>query len=106
MSNMEDRQKGFEGKFAHEAELEFKATARCNKMLGLWAAEKLGKTGEEALAYAKDLVMADLDNAGDNDVVDKLLKDFGRAHVAVTVKEIEAEKLRLMPIARKQILEG
>lgn len=106
MANMEDRQKGFESKFAHDAELEFKATARRNKLLGLWAAEKLGKTGEEASAYAKDVVMADLEAAGDNDVIGKLLKDFGRAHVAITVKEIEAEIMRLTPIARQQIMEG
>jgi hypothetical protein len=106
MSKMDDRQKGFEGKFAHDAEIEFKATARRNKLLGLWAAEKLGKTGDEASAYAKDVVIADLEAAGDNDVIGKLLNDFGRAHLTVTVKEIEAEILRLTPVARKQIMEG
>lgn len=106
MSNMEDRQKGFENKFAHDAELEFKATARRNKLLGLWAAAKLGKTGEDASAYAKDVVMADLEAAGDNDVVGKLLNDFGRAGLTVHISEIEQKLAELMPVARKQIVEG
>lgn len=106
MSNLEDRQKGFENKFAHEAELKFKAVARRNKLLGLWAAEKLGKKGEEAAAYARDVVMADLEAAGDNDLVGKLLKDFGRAGVVVPVGDIEKQMEELLPIAHRQIMEG
>ena len=106
MTSLDDRQKGYENKFAHDAELEFKATARRNKLLGLWAAEKLGKTGDDAQQYAKDVVIADLEAAGDNDVIGKLLKDFGRAHLSVSVKDIEQEMTRLMPLARKQIAEG
>ncbi|MDX2072894.1 MAG: DUF1476 domain-containing protein [Alphaproteobacteria bacterium] len=106
MSNMEDRQRAFENKFAHDAEKEFKVNARRNKLLGLWAAQKLGKTGEEADAYAKDVVIADLESAGDNDVIGKLLKDFGRAGVAVHISEIEKQMADLLPIARKQLAEG
>jgi hypothetical protein len=106
MTSFDDRKKGQENQFAHKAELEFKATARRNKLLGLWAAEKLGKTGEEASQYAKDVVMADLEAAGHDDVIDKLLKDFGRAHLTISLNEITAEIERLTPIAEKQILEG
>lgn len=106
MTSFEDRQKGFENKFALDAELEFKATARRNKLLGLWAAEKLGKTGEDAVQYAKDVVIADLEAVGNEDVIDKLLKDFGRAGLTISINEINAEMERLLPIAQKQILEG
>jgi len=106
MASFDDRQKGFEGQFAHDAEMEFKATARRNKLLGLWAAEKLGKIGDDAAQYAKDVVIADLEAAGDDDVIGKLIKDFGHAGVVVPVADITAEMERLMPIARKQMMEG
>lgn len=106
MTSFDDRQKGFEKKFAHDAELEFKATARRNKLLGLWAAEKLGKSGGDAAQYAKDLVMFDLEATGDDDVIGELLKDFGRAGLSISMKEIEAEIERLAPIAKKQIMES
>lgn len=106
MTNMEDRQKGFENKFAHDAEIQFKANARRNKLLGLWAAEKLGKQGEDAEAYAREVVMADLEAKGDDDVVGKLLKDFGRAGVVVPVSDIEREKEALLPVAHQQITSG
>ncbi len=106
MTSFDDRQKGQENRFAHDAELEFKATARRNKLLGLWAAEKMGKTGEDASQYAKDVVIADLEAVGNEDVIDKLLKDFGRAHLMVSLADINAEMERLTPIAKKQILEG
>ena len=64
MSNFDNRQKGFEGKFAHDQELQFKAGARRNKLLGLWAAGLMGKTGEEADAYAKEVIKADFEEAG------------------------------------------
>ena len=106
MSNYNDLTKAQENRYVHEAQQEFKAIARRNKLLGLWAAAKLGKTGDDANNYAKDVVMADLDNSGENDVIDKLLKDFGRASVAVTITEINAEMARLLPIAKQQILLG
>lgn len=81
MSNMKDREEGFERKFALDEELRFKATARRNKLLGLWAAEKLGKSGDEADAYAKAVVMSDFEEAGDDDVFRKVRKDFDAAGV-------------------------
>lgn len=81
MTSMDDRKDAFEKKFAHDEELKFRAMARRNKQLGLWAAEKLGKTGEEAEAYAKEVVVADMHEAGDGDVFRKLRADFDAAGV-------------------------
>lgn len=81
MTTFEDRKKGFESKFAHDEELKFKATARRNKLLGLWAAEKLGLTGDEAQTYAKDVVLCDLEEPGEEDVFRKIRKDFDDKNV-------------------------
>ena len=72
MTTFDKREEGFEKKFAHDEELRFKANARRNKLLGLWAAEKLGLTGDAANAYAKEVVMADFEEAGDDDVLKKV----------------------------------
>jgi hypothetical protein len=76
MSSFDKREEGFEKKFALDEEQKFKAEARRNKLLGLWAAEKLGKTGDEAAAYAKEVVSADFEEAGDADVLRKVVKDL------------------------------
>ncbi len=76
MTTFDKREEGFEKKFAHDEELKFKAAARRNKLLGLWAAEKLGLTGAAVDAYAKEVVVADFEEAGDEDVFRKLRKDF------------------------------
>ncbi len=81
MSTFDKRQEGFEAKFAHDEALRFKAVSRRNKLLGLWAAEKLGISGAEADAYAKSVVMADLQEAGDEDVVRKIRADFDAKQV-------------------------
>ena len=83
MSSMKDRQQGSEKKFAMDEESKFKAMARRNKLLGLWAAEKLGKTGEDADAYAKEVVRADFEEAGDEDVFRKVRADFDAANIAL-----------------------
>ncbi len=106
MANFDDRQKAFETKFVLDAELEFKINARRNKLLGLWAAEKLGKNGSEAEQYAKDVVMADMEKSGDEDIIDKLFKDFGRAGLTIHISEIEQQIADLAPVARKQLMEG
>lgn len=77
MTTFDDRKDAFEKKFAHDEELRFKAMARRNKLLGLWAAEKLGKSGADADAYARSVVMADFEEAGDEDVFRKLRGDLG-----------------------------
>jgi hypothetical protein len=76
MTTFDKREEGFEKKFAHDEELKFKAYARRNKLLGLWAAAELGKTGADADAYAKEVVLADFEEAGDNDVIRKVVNDL------------------------------
>ncbi len=104
MTTFDDRDKSFENKFAHDEELAFKTHARRNKLLGLWAASKMGKDGAEAMEYAKDIVLTEFESSGSGDVIEKLLKDFGQAHIQVTEKEIQAEMDKLAPVARKQIM--
>ena len=104
MTTFDKREEGFEKKFAHDEELRFKAMARRNKLLGLWAAEKLGKSGPDAEAYAKEVVLADFEEAGDNDVVRKVLKDLeGKG---VTEQDIRAKMAELLGQAVEQIQAG
>ena len=88
MSTFDKREDSFEKKFAHDEELRFKANARRDKLLGLWAAEKLGKTGADAEAYAMQVVVADLEEPGDADVFRKIRKDFDAAGVAQSDHQI------------------
>ncbi|PRD41116.1 DUF1476 domain-containing protein [Phyllobacterium phragmitis] len=106
MTGMDDRKDAFEKKFAHDAELKFKAEARRNKLLGLWAAEKLGKTGDEADAYAKDVIRADFEEAGDEDVFRKIRADFDAAGVAQSDHQIRRTMDELLLEAVRQIQEG
>ena len=103
MTTFDKREEGFEKKFALDEELRFKANARRNKLLGLWAAEKLGKKGADAEKYAKDVVMTYLDHKGNDAMIEKLTKDMGKAGIHITSKEIRAEMERLFPIARQEI---
>ena len=104
MSGFEDRKKGQEAKFAHDAELSFKAEARRNKLLGLWAAEQLGISGDEAQKYAAEVVAADFEEAGDEDVFRKVAGDFQAKNVAVTEAAIRAKMVELVQVARDQLL--
>jgi hypothetical protein len=88
MTTFDKREEGFEKKFAHDEDLKFKANARRNKLLGLWAAEKLGISGAEADAYAKAVVMADFDEPGDGDVFKKIRTDFDAKGVAQSDQQI------------------
>ncbi len=90
MTTFDKREEGFEKKFAHDEELRFKATARRNRLLGLWAAEKLGLTGADAQAYAKEVVVADFESPGDDDVFAKVRKDLD----AKGVKGVSDQELR------------
>jgi len=101
MTMFDQRDKAFENKFAYDEEITFRAIARRNKLLGLWAAAKLGKNGVESEQYAKDVALADFEGGS---MVDKLLKDFTTAKVSLTAKEIHAEMERLLPIARKEVV--
>jgi hypothetical protein len=103
MANMKDREEGFERKFAHDEELKFKATARRNKLLGLWAAEKLGKSDADAEAYAKEVVLADFEEVGDEDVFRKVRADFDAAGIAVSDHQIRRAMADLLDTAVQQI---
>ena len=103
MSSMKDRQDGFEKKFAHDEETRFKATARRNKLLGLWAAGLLGKSGDEAEAYAKEVVKSDFEEAGDEDVFRKVRTDFDAAGVAQSDHQIRRQMEELLAQAIEQI---
>lgn len=106
MTDMKDRQQGFERKFVLDEETRFKATARRNKLLGMWAAEKLGKAGADAEAYAKEVVIADMAEAGDEDVLRKVKGDFDAAGVDQTPEQIRKAMDELMVVAVEQINVG
>ena len=103
MTTFEDREKGYERKFAHDEELKFRATARRNKMLGLWAAEQLGLSGEEAQAYAREVIKADLEIPGDDDVFRKIRRDFDAKGVQKSDHQIRSKMVDLMGVAISQI---
>lgn len=102
MSTFDDREHAFEAKFAHDADMQFRAEARCNKLVGLWAAELLGKTGEEANDYAMTVVAADFEEAGNEDVVRKLAADLKDK---VSADEIRAKLAAMLPVAKAQLME-
>ncbi len=104
MTTFDKREEGFEKKFAHDEELRFKATARRNKLLGLWAAAQLGKTGADADAYAKEVVLADFEEAGDDDVVRKVAGDL--AANGVSEQQVREMMTELLAEAVKQIQAG
>ncbi len=106
MTTFDQRKDAYENKFAHDEDLRFKATARRNKLLGLWAAEKLGKSGAEAEAYAKSVVVADFEEAGDEDVVRKVKNDFALASVTVADTEIRTVMTELLIKAADDIQAG
>ena len=106
MSSIQDREKAFEAKFALDEELRFKAEARRNKLVGLWAAGLLGKTDADAEAYAKNVVMVDLEEAGHEDIVRRVKADFDAAGVARSEDEIRVQMLELMAVAVSQVEAG
>jgi hypothetical protein len=106
MTTFDKREEGFEKKFAHDEELRFKANARRNKLLGLWAAEKLGLSGPAADAYAKEVVVANFEEAGDDDVLRKVRKDFDAKGLAQSDQQIRQTMDVLMAQAIDQIKAG
>lgn len=101
MSTFDDRENAFENKYAHDAEMQFKAEARRNKLLGLWAAGLMGKSGDAAAEYAKEVVKADFEEAGHEDVVRKVSGDLdGKA----SDDEIRAKMAELLVEAKAQIM--
>ena len=106
MTTFDKREEGFEKKFALDEELRFKANSRRNKLLGLWAAGQLGLSGPDAEAYAKEVVIADFEEAGDNDVFRKVRKDFDAKGVKKSDQEIRSTMTALMEEAVAQIKAG
>lgn len=101
MTTFDDRENAFENKYAYDAEMQFRAEARRNKLLGLWAASLMGKTGDEADAYAKEVIKADFEEAGDEDVYRKVSGDLD---VAADEATIRAKMIELMAEAKSQLM--
>jgi hypothetical protein len=101
MPTFDDRENAFENKFAHDAQMQFRAEARRNRLLGLWAAEKLGKSDDEVEGYVKEVIRSDFEEAGDEDVYRKVSGDLGNL---ATEAEIRAKMAELMVEAKTQVL--
>ena len=106
MTTFDKREEGFEKKFAHDEELKFKAGARRNRLLGMWAAEKLGLSGPAAEAYAKEVVVVDFEEAGDDDVFRKIRKDFDAKGVVQSDQQVRKAMDELLETAIAQIKAG
>lgn len=102
MSTFEDRENAFENKFAHDAQMQFKAEARRNKLLGLWAAGLMGKSAEDAESYATEVVKSDFEEAGHEDVFRKISGDLGDA---ASEDDIRAKMAELMSEAKAQLMD-
>ena len=103
MSNsFKNRENAFENKYAHDSEMQFRAEARRNKLLGLWAAELLGKSGDDAAEYAKEVVKSDFEEPGDEDVYRKVAGDLGEKAEEATIRAKMAE---LTVVAKAQVME-
>lgn len=103
MTTFNERQKGFEKKFAHDQELKFKAEARRNNLIGAWAAEKLGLTGDDVTEYQKQVRRADLAEKGDDDVVRKIRADFDAKGITISDDEIRQQMVEFLAQAIEQI---
>jgi hypothetical protein len=105
MTGFEDREKGFEAKYRLDEETKFRARARRNVLLGLWVAEKLGITGDAAHAYAREVVAADLERPGDDDVIEKVMTDIRNKGVAVDARTVASQLAEFGKMAREQVAE-
>ena len=106
MTTFDKREEGFEKKFALDEEQKFKAQARRNKLLGLWTAEQLGISGDAAASYAKEVVAADFEEAGDRDVLHKVARDLAAKGIALTEPQLRAKMDELMAQAVAQLNAG
>ncbi len=103
MTTFDEREKGFEAKFKHDQELQFKVTNRRNKLLGLWAADLLGLRGDEAESYAKEVIASDFEEPGEEDVFNKVSADFAARNVDMSEHMIRRKMEELSVTAREQI---
>jgi len=104
MTTFDEREAAFEKKYAHDAEMQFKAEARRNKLFGLWAAAKMGLTGDAADAYAKSVVIADLKEAGDQDVLRKVAEDLAGKGMTVAETELRKKMGEFLAEAKSQVM--
>ena len=105
MTTFDEREKGFEAKYKHDQELQFKVGARRNKLLGIWAAELLGFSGDDASAYAREVIESDFDEPGDDDVLRKVMADLSTKGVDKSEHQVRKQMDDLMVVARRQIKE-
>ncbi len=105
MTTFDKREKGFEEKYKHDQELQFKVEVRRNKLLGLWVAEMLGKSGDDAQAYAKDVVAADFEEPGDADIVRKVLADFKDSGTEFSEHRLRKKMDEFLEIAKEQLMQ-
>jgi len=105
MTTFNEREKSFEAKYKHDQELQFKVTARRNKLLGLWAAELMGLEGDAAAAYAREVVQADFAAPGDNDVLEKVHADFRERNIDRSEHQIRRQMDELVAVAKDQIMQ-
>ena len=104
MTTFNDREKAFEAKYETDQALQFKVVARKNKLLGLWAAGLLGKSGADAETYAKEVVMSDFEKAGDDDVIGKVAGDLTSAGKAMDAAAVRKQSNMLLTEAKKQLM--
>jgi hypothetical protein len=104
MSGFDDREKGFEAKYRLDEETKFRVRARRNKLLGLWLAKAFGLSGDAADAYAKEVVAADLEHPGDDDVIEKVMTDIRARGANIDAKTVAKELAAFAEMARTQVL--
>ena len=103
MTTFDEREKGFEAKYKHDQEIQFKVNARRNRLLGQWAAGKMGMTGAAVDAYARTVVESDFERPGDDDVAEKVTKDLSGKGVNVSAADVRREMDRLLAVAKEQV---
>ena len=104
MTSFGDREKAFEDKFKHDQELQFKVEARRNKLLGLWVAELMGRAGDDAASYAKDVIASDFEEPGDGDVVRKVMGDLEKAEIEMSEQRLRKKMEEFMVEAKQQVM--
>ena len=104
MTTFDDREKAFEDKYKHDQEIQFRVEMRRNKLLGLWAADLLGKTGDEADSYAKEVVVADFEEPGIDDVLRKVMGDFQKAEVDISEHRLRKKMDEFFSLAKDQVM--
>ena len=105
MASMKDREKAFESKFAHDAEMNFKAEARRNRLLAGWVGEKMGMSDEETAAYSGKLIAADMKEAGDDDVIDSIMADAAERSVTLDREELKAKSAEFLTQTRAALMD-